>query len=99
HLLDLHSFPTRRSSDLLIDERWGRGLSDELRWLGDRLGAVRDPDVQLGHLSGTAADLRPGIDPYLQRLRDRQIAGRDALLEALRDRKSTRLNSSHVAIS
>ena len=71
----------------LIDERWGRGLSDELRWLGDRLGAVRDPDVQLGHLSGTAADLRPGIDPYLQRLRDRQIAGRDALLEALRSER------------
>src|SRR5438034_4010481 len=71
----------------LIDERWGRGLSDELRWLGDRLGAVRDPDVQLGHLSGTAADLRPGIDPYLQRLRDRQVAGRDALLAALRSER------------
>jgi len=71
----------------LIDASWARGLSDELRWLGDRLGAVRDPDVQLEHVSAITADLRPGIDAYLQRLRERQVAGRDALLVALRSER------------
>ena len=67
----------------LLDRTWAAGLSDELRWLGDRLGAVRDPDVQLGNLGSLATDLRPGIDPYLERLRDRRATGREALLEAL----------------
>src|SRR5690606_42047328 len=63
HLRDLHSFPTRRSSDL------GGGFAH--RFL--RRAA--------GHLS------------------EREGAGRAALAHPKIDRKSTRLNSSHVKIS
>src|SRR5437868_10635586 len=62
HHQDLHSFPTRRSSDLAsIDRR--RGLSPEYK-AGPPAG-----DAEGGHFLGLA------------------------------DRKSTRLNSSHVSIS
>src|SRR5207253_9572781 len=82
----LHSFPTRRSSDLrgpatqfalqalsLSDE--GHRLSDAARWrvAGRRDGAGKDRPVHHRHAS--------------------------ALSRRLQDRKSTRLNSSHVAIS
>src|SRR5699024_11861949 len=62
-LRHLHSFPTRRSSDLGVAELLDRG--------GPLRGRVLDPCLQL-------------------------VAG-DAL--QARDRKSTRLNSSHVSIS
>src|SRR5437868_11071778 len=57
----LHSFPTRRSSDL--DEQWL-----------------------------TRRDVRPGLDEHLDHGARRGRVAR-------RDRKSTRLNSSHVSIS
>src|SRR5690606_41845768 len=74
--LDLHSFPTRRSSDLrkLLQRRL-RGADTELAW---RL------DVELLH------------DAVLDDHREALAACAHA---ELRDRKSTRLNSSHVKIS
>src|SRR5207253_8767392 len=69
---DLHSFPTRRSSDLAARDRHPRAL---LLW--------RRP----GHAEF-------GGDQY-RRLR--ALAPR--MGELWQDRKSTRLNSSHVAIS
>src|SRR5438045_8982320 len=65
HHPDLHSFPTRRSSDL-------RGLLDDFR-------AGR---VDADHLGGRVPVLvlEGGLDQFL-------------------DRKSTRLNSSHLGIS
>ena len=42
----------------LIDAPWGNALADELRWLGDLLGAVRDRDVQLASLASDDADLQ-----------------------------------------
>src|SRR5207249_12149397 len=87
---DLHSFPTRRSSDLA-----GLGqlpvLGREFIGDGAELGAVVDiasvnlmkqGDVEIGAHQQAEADLA-------------QIA---ALL-LVTDRKSTRLNSSHVSIS
>src|SRR5439155_19504010 len=62
---DLHSFPTRRSSDLLI-QRTERGPA--LQLLHEALGVLLEDE-----------------------------RARSCL--AVRDRKSTRLNSSHVAIS
>src|SRR5690348_15492682 len=67
HIQELHSFPTRRSSDLI--SRRGR----------QRLGRV-------GAVAVAAAKVR--VDPDDGRLARRQ-----------RDRKSTRLNSSHPSIS
>src|SRR5437868_11984180 len=70
-LLHLHSFPTRRSSDLALLRR------------AEREGA----GVQMDNAGGRAGGRDMGH--RLDRLR--------ALHEA--DRKSTRLNSSHVSIS
>src|SRR5207247_10153316 len=92
HLPDLHSFPTRRSSDLRRRRQPPRGARD-LRARVARAGAalrrarggaplVRDLLVQVQRL-----------DPHL--LRDRQLLPERVLL----DRKSTRLNSSHEWIS
>src|SRR5690625_7124712 len=75
--VDLHSFPTRRSSDLGADALLAVDL-DGLRH--DR----------------AAADLRRRRVP-VDRLADR--GGPPHLVGLGRDRKSTRLNSSHVAIS
>src|SRR5690606_41202507 len=80
---DLPSFPTRRSSDLDA----ARVFDD----VGPRLVALgaRDAHVHARH------DAR-------QHVRVRHVAAPVAVerhREALRDRKSTRLNSSHVKIS
>src|SRR5690606_40183995 len=79
---DLRSFPTRRSSDLVV-------LSSR----GDEAGKVQALDL--------GADdylTKPfGMDELLARLR---AALRHQLqVQGERDRKSTRLNSSHVKIS
>src|SRR5437870_11910398 len=63
HLRDLHSFPTRRSSDLLRD--LGKHLVDQEA----RIRVVE------------------------------RVVFLAAMVRILQDRKSTRLNSSHVAIS
>jgi CHAD domain-containing protein len=71
----------------LLDRAWAAGLSDELRWLGGALGAVRDADVQLARLKVLAPDLMPALDPVARRLQARQTDGREALLEALRSER------------
>src|SRR5690349_21276775 len=96
---DLHSFPTRRSSDLLSKPRFlrdedarsflrlGRHSRSSGRWTsrrGCRGRALR----ALCH--------RPGTVTRLVRLRCRWRS--DAGLQWRADRKSTRLNSSHVEI-
>jgi len=68
----------------IIDRSWADGLSEELRWLGGLLGTVRDADVQLERLHAEDSDLLGELKPYVERLRQNQSHGRDALLEALR---------------
>ena len=68
----------------IIDRSWADGLSEELRWLGGLLGTVRDADVQLERLHAEDSDLLGELKPYVERLRQNQSNGRDALLEALR---------------
>src|SRR5207249_12080713 len=84
----LHSFPTRRSSDLVVGQRRIQrridrevtGLSQHDRVpVGRRLCCKVDADVAAG------AGLVVHHDDPFQRLGE--------------DRKSTRLNSSHVSIS
>src|SRR5437870_7387541 len=83
---DLHSFPTRRSSDLGAVEH-----------------VLQFPAAQL--LMERAAMARPGFclrsgDEALAVARICQrLDGIPLALELAADRKSTRLNSSHVAIS
>src|SRR5207253_11096353 len=78
---DLHSFPTRRSSDLDELARSGPARQPADRRDDDRTTARREP--------GRPAP--PG--PAVQRRRPARRGGAGG------DRKSTRLNSSHVAIS
>src|SRR5207302_9351585 len=85
HHPDLHSFPTRRSSDLVVGGE-----------LGSRKG-LNLPGVDLGISAFTEHDraclefaLKEGVDAVGQSFVERA---------ADIDRKSTRLNSSHVKIS
>src|SRR5439155_26671794 len=91
-LLDLHSFPTRRSSDLqpALAEQEGAGE------LGHREALARR-HAQLGEC------IEPGERQPTRRF---ELPSKDGLQRLVRrqecaqgDRKSTRLNSSHVAIS
>src|SRR5699024_12151748 len=86
----LHSFPTRRSSDLVIDGD-GAQLYRELAFLGpgyltDVVGQAR----QANGLAGEDGHGRLGLDDTIGH---RLVMCREG------DRKSTRLNSSHVSIS
>src|SRR5690606_42136780 len=79
---DLHSFPTRRSSDL-------GAVRGQL--VGARLGPA-----PRRVLVGLVADHTP---PRVRRQRGRRARPADPDLAVAEDRKSTRLNSSHVKIS
>jgi CHAD domain-containing protein len=81
----------------LLDPEWTQALRDELKWLGDELGAVRDADVLLARLDGRVAELEPedqrSAAPLLQRLKDDREAARAVLLDGLRsDRYLTLLD-------
>src|SRR5207249_11454589 len=91
--LPLHSFPTRRSSDLRSADR---GVADE-----ERLPAGRGPPVQFPRHADAALERRrrlPGPGRRTQSTALLQL-GRFGRRGGGGDRKSTRLNSSHVSIS
>src|SRR5699024_12196775 len=81
---DLHSFPTRRSSDLLVEQVGGILQSSLCRHIGVR--GVAD--------TGANDTVFPGRLGHRFQVLD--VVGQD---HAGQDRKSTRLNSSHVSIS
>src|SRR5439155_23302036 len=87
----LHSFPTRRSSDLALhpaaagEDLRHRAVEADLRPVGPRRGRERLRDA-----AHPTADVTPH-PPHAVTLAVGWAASRD--------RKSTRLNSSHVAIS
>ncbi len=82
---DLRTFRT------LVDEHWSDSLRDELRWLGDVLGVVRDADVMLERLHGHVESLEPVDQPAAERLlddlREQRERGVAQLLEALRSER------------
>jgi CHAD domain-containing protein len=67
----------------LIDAPWGDALVDELRWLGDLLGAVRDRDVQLASLASDDADLQGDLMQLHTAIATARDHARDELMEAL----------------
>src|SRR5439155_20922286 len=91
----IHSFPTRRSSDLPLRRQEERGDPVELLVVarvrshekGLRKGLIKPDDRVRDRPQATEHQLRLLEVVRLARLQDDQ------------DRKSTRLNSSHVAIS
>jgi CHAD domain-containing protein len=69
-------------------------LAKDLRWLGRRLGSVRDLDVL------TERFVELGVDPhFLEHLRRRRAAARERMLPALRSRRYLRLLSNLDALS
>src|SRR5699024_12277277 len=83
HQSDLHSFPTRRSSDLTEEGNiYTRLMNPTNSVFEERIAALEGGAGALATASGSAA-----ITYAIQNI---AIAG---------DRKSTRLNSSHVSIS
>jgi triphosphatase len=71
------------------------GFTDELRWLAQTLGAVRDLDVQLGNLRQFAQTAppahRPALDPYRTHLERKRAANRTEMLAALDSERYYRL--------
>src|SRR5699024_12613451 len=88
--LDPHSFPTRRSSDLL---NWMSTLNGLLQ--------MKEYDRVLAMVQGESQAQQQLIDSLREAFADRQVAGLlfGKVQRAREDRKSTRLNSSHVSIS
>src|SRR5690606_41286199 len=88
---DLHSFPTRRSSDLRVGDVLVHGLhqlEDGLAPLGVALERLQSGDLDDRNVVARELVLA-------EQLADLELDQ----LEDLLDRKSTRLNSSHVKIS
>lgn len=67
----------------LLDAAWAQALREELRWLAEPLGSVRDLDVQLERLEREAADLVADLVPLIETLHARREAARTALREVL----------------
>ncbi|MEA2825656.1 MAG: hypothetical protein QOG43_95 [Actinomycetota bacterium] len=71
----------------LLDAEWLAELVVELKWLGGRLGAVRDADVLLERLRRQTATLAPddatGAAGIVRRLVQQREAARAALLDAM----------------
>ena len=63
------------------------GLAEELRWIGEKLGDVRDLDVLLAHLRAQMDDLDPddrkAARTLLRTLERRRTSARGSLLKAL----------------
>jgi CHAD domain-containing protein len=77
-----------RTFGALVDEQWADGLRDELRWLGDVLGAVRDADVLIGRIEDADERLpetdRQAGKTLVDQLRADRDRARTQLLRALR---------------
>src|SRR5207253_9188563 len=91
----IHSFPTRRSSDLTLDMKTFVQIGNGEQ---SALPPEEKEELLLSRLAGIPSlivALSGGADSaYLAWASNRALGER-----ALSDRKSTRLNSSHVAIS
>jgi CHAD domain-containing protein len=70
-----------------FDRSEHKAVLREVKRLADALGERRDPDVQIDGLERLRAQLGaeagPGIDVLVARARERQVAGNEALSEAL----------------
>src|SRR5699024_11507722 len=95
--LEVYSFPTRRSSDRItkiIDDGICRGVADfcheVLRMYGD--GTINGMTLASVEIAISAVR---DIPSKIEEIKEQKDSGSGIL----RDRKSTRLNSSHVSIS
>ena len=92
---------TLRTFSSLLDEEWTDRLRDDLKWLANLLGEVRDTDVLLErfseHLAALPADdAKPGRR-LLERLNDQRDQARRRLLGGMASDKYTQLLDDLVA--
>jgi CHAD domain-containing protein len=86
----------------LVDAAWSSALRDELGWLADLLGDVRDGDVLLERLRHRVAELpdaheRDAATAVLEAVEHERDTAHSTLLEALHGRRYLRLLDSLVA--
>ncbi len=67
----------------MLEPEWTESLRDELKWLGTRLGVVRDLDVLRDRLAEAAGDDRGALDPLFEALGAAHTRARADLLDAL----------------
>ena len=79
----------------LVDRAWSTSLRDELGWIAEILGAVRDGDVLLVRLRARATELPGELGdaalPVLATLKESRDASYRALLDALRSERYVQL--------
>jgi CHAD domain-containing protein/uncharacterized protein YjbK len=95
---DLHTFGP------LLDAKRVESIRDELKWLGQELGAVRDADVLLERLHHESGDLsrqvdRDAADRLLERLAVERADALAACIEALDSPRYAALLDELVAIA
>jgi CHAD domain-containing protein len=77
-----------RTFHVVVDPAWSEPLREELRWIGERLGAVRDTDVLLERFERRLAALSPSEAEagkrLLEGLHEHRDAAREELLAAMR---------------
>src|SRR5206468_5653022 len=90
----LHSFPTRRSSDLLRKMRFGNAFRLEK----ETDGTLKAFEYKIDDES--VLKVQRGSDSYEAKVEKLDLEIREKTMTAeIQDRKSTRLNSSHDQIS
>src|SRR5437588_1263036 len=87
-----------------VDREWANGLRDELRWLAQVLGPVRDLDVLIERLRQESEDFpdeeRDAVEALLRGLTRKRRGARQRLLRALRSRRyATLLDSLDEAVA
>jgi len=79
----------------LLEPTWTRALLEELGWLGEHLGLVRDADVVLGHIEAFADRLpledRTALAALLEPMRERRKIACDALIVEMSGERFARL--------
>ena len=92
---------TLRTFSKLLDEKWTDRLRDDLKWLADLLGEVRDTDVLLerfeDHLAALPADDAKAGRRLVARLADQRDQARRRLLGAMAQEKYAVLLDDLVA--
>src|SRR5205085_12429763 len=93
--LDIHSFPTRRSSDLCGYGSQGEGDEDKRRRL-----SFSSYKIRLTSFLSSTNGILPGMSCIIYFLSSSSLTKHERIQTHIeRDRKSTRLNSSHSQIS
>jgi CHAD domain-containing protein len=75
----------------LVEQEWTDRLREELRWLGEALGRVRDLDVMQERLREASEGLGTAIEPLFAYLDEQRLVARASLLRALRSERYVKL--------